>query len=193
MNTNTLGKTIFILFLFAFSAWSATLWPTIQTDDNSKPIIDGVINEDEYDDQYVIEEVEIYIENDDDYIYIGLIGPGSGWVAIGFSPVEVHLGADFIFGAVIYGDTFVSDQYGSEQYKHQMDVSLGGSDDIIEYAGTENSGTVIEIKRRMNSEDSYDILLESGKVYSIMIAYHQTDDDFEVRHTERFQLVISLK
>jgi hypothetical protein len=193
MNINTLGKTIFILFLFSFSAWSATLWPTIQTDDDSKPMIDGVIIEDEYDDKYTIEEIEVYIKNDEDFIYIGLSSPGIGWVAIGFSPVEIHLGADFFFGAVIDGDTQVSDQYGSEQYNHQPDTSLGGTNDIVEYAGYENSGTIIELKIKMNSGDAYDVFLESGKAYSIMIAYHKTDDDFQIRHTARFQLTISLK
>jgi hypothetical protein len=179
---------VFILFLFAFSAWSATLWPTIQTDDDSKPMIDGVIHEDEY----RIEEIEIYIKNDDDFIYIGLNSPGVGWVAIGFSPVDIHLGADFIFGAVIDGDTIVSDQYGSEPYKHQPDTSLGGTDDIVEYAGNESSGTFIEFKRNLNSGDVYDVLLESGKVYSIMIAYHNTNDDFQIYHSARFPLAISL-
>ena len=193
MNVNTIGKTIFILFLFAFSAWSATLWPTIKTDDDSKPTINGVINENEYEDKYSIEEVEVYIKNDEEYIYVGLRSPGIGWVAIGFSPVEIHLGADFIFGAVIDGDTQVSDQYGSSQYNHQPDTSLGGTDDIIEYVGNENSGTIIEFKKKMNSGDAYDSILESGKVYSIMIAYHMTDDDYQVRHTARFQLAIGLK
>jgi hypothetical protein len=70
---------VFILFLFALSAWSATLWPTIQIDDDIKPSIDGVIHEEEYDDRYSIEEVEIYVKNDDDFVYIGLSSPGVGW------------------------------------------------------------------------------------------------------------------
>jgi hypothetical protein len=122
-----------------------------------------------------------------------LVGsPGVGWVAIGFSPVDIHIGADFIFGAVIDGDTMVSDQYGSEQYKHQSDTSLGGTEDVVEYAGNESSGTIFEFKRNLNSGDVYDVLLESGKVYSIMIAYHNTDDDFQTYHTVRLQLAISL-
>jgi hypothetical protein len=185
------GKALFILFLFVLAAWSASLWPPI--DKVLNPIIDGVIDAEEYQTFQVLGDVGVYLYNDEVYVYIGLSSPGFGWVAIGFSPVDVHKGANFLFGSVVDGETRVSDQFGSDQYRHEPDISHGGTNDIVEFAGREEAGTVIEFKIKMNTGDPYDTLLESGISFPCIIAYHDTDDDFQKKHTTKSEHIIILK
>ena len=191
MRLDDLGKTIFIILLFVFAVWSATLWPPSETND-IKPVIDGVILEEEYPDVRALSGMKLYVYNDEEYAYIGLSSAGLGWVAVGFLPVDVHKGADFLFGAVVEGETMVSDQYGLEQYRHEPDTFLGGTSDILEFDGSENSGTFIEFKIKMNSGDPYDVLLECGKSYSIILAYSETVDDFQTKHSMRLHHTIKL-
>ena len=156
------------------------------------PVIDGVITEFEYPVFHKIGNMGLYFDNDEEYGYFALTSPGSGWVAIGFSPIDFHLGGNFLFGAVINGSTLVSDQYGVSQFVHEDDVSLGGTGDIVEFAGSEGSGTTIEFKYKLDSRDNYDMALEVGKTYSIIVAYNELEDDFMVKHTQRYHHVISL-
>lgn len=185
-------KTLFIILLFMGAAWSATLWPSKIIVEVTKPLVDGVIVEGEYTDIIVLDGVEVHTFTDDEFVYIGLRSAGSGWVAIGFSPVDVHSGANFLLGAVVDGVILVSDEYGSSPYEHVSDVSLGGTSDIVEFAGKEMSGTVIELKILLDSGDVYDTVLEKGNVYSVIVAYHESMDDFMVTHTERFRLSLLL-
>jgi hypothetical protein len=174
------------------AAWSATLWPSQVIVEVTKPLIDGIIVRGEYLDVLVLDGVEVHSFNDDEYVFIGLKSAGFGWIAIGISPVELHSGANFLFGAVVDGETRVSDEYGTGQYEHNMDTSLGGTSDIIEYAGTEVSGTVIELRIPLDSRDVYDTFLEAGKIYSIIVAYHEYEDDFQIKHTARLHQSITI-
>jgi len=185
-------KTLFIILLFVGAAWSATLWPSKIIVEVTKPLVDGVIVDGEYVDTIVLDDVEVHTFTDNEFVYIGLKSAGSGWVAIGFSPIEVHSGANFLLGAVVDGAVWVSDEYGSGPYEHASDTSLGGTSDIIEYAGKEMSGTVIELKIPLDSGDVYDTVLEKGNVYSVIVAYHESIDDFMVTHTERFRISLLL-
>ena len=193
MSIGDLWKTLFVLVLFVVAAWSATLWPNIVVVDIPSPLVDGVIAEGEYTDAVILNEFEVYVFNDEEFVYIGLKSPGRGWVAIGFSPVEVHGGANFLFGTVVDGVVLVSDEYGFGRFEHDLDTSLGGTNNIVEYAGVEAVGTVIEFKIPLDSGDVYDTVLEKGKSYSIIVAYHESMDDFQLKHTERFRKSITIK
>jgi hypothetical protein len=174
------------------AAWSATLWPSQVIVEVTKPLIDGIIVRGEYLEVLVLDGVEIHSFNDDEFVFIGLRSAGFGWVALGFSPVELHSGSNFLFGAVVDGETLVSDQFGSGRYVHVQDTSLGGTSDIVEYAGAETSGTVIELKIPLDSGDVYDTFLEAGKIYSIIVAYQEYEDDFQIKHTARFHQSITI-
>ncbi len=185
-------RSLFIVSLFILAVFSATLWPEIDQGDNSMPVIDGVIDELEYFEFHKIGKMGLYFDNDNEFGYLALTSPGSGWVAIGFLPADIHLGANFFFGAIINGSTSVSDQYGINQFDHEADLNLSGTSDILEYAGVEDSGTVIEFKFKLNSGDNYDKVLEVGNTYSIIVAYNELEDDFIVKHTQRYHHKISI-
>jgi hypothetical protein len=186
-------KPLFILLLFVGAAWSATLWPSQVIVGVTKPLIDGIIVRGEYLDVLVLDGVEVHSFNDDEFVFIGLRSAGFGWVALGVSPIDVHSGANFLFGTVVDGETLVSDEFGSGRYEHVQDTSLGGTSDIVEYAGTETSGTVIELKIPLDSKDVYDTFLEAGKIYSIIVAYQESEDDFQIKHTVRFHQSITIQ
>jgi hypothetical protein len=192
MQFEGIWKSLFIILLFVGAAWSATLWPTEVIIEVNLPLIDGVIVEEEYFETIILKDVEVHFSNDGEFIFIGLRSSGNGWVAVGFSPVDVHGGANFLLGAVVDGEARVSDEYGSGQYEHVLDTSLGGSIDIVEFAGTEASGTVFELKIPLDSGDSYDVVLETGNIYSIIVAYHESEDDFQIKHTARFHQSIAI-
>jgi hypothetical protein len=192
MRLNVFWKPLFVLLLFVGAAWSATLWPPNVIVEVTRPFIDGIIVTGEYSETIVFDGVELHCFNDDEFFYIGFRSIGTGWIALGVSPVDVHGGANFLFGSVVGGEVWVSDEYGSGQYEHTMDTSLGGTSDIAEYAGLELSSTVIELKIPLDSGDVYDVVLEVGKTYSIIVAYHEVEDDFQVKHTERFHQSLTL-
>lgn len=81
-------------------------------------------------------------------------------MAIGIDPVVAVRGANFIFGYVSGGETFASDQFGTGMFSHSPDTGNGGTDDIIEYAGTE--GTVFEFSIPLDSGDNMDKPLVLG-------------------------------
>ena len=102
------------------------------------------------------------------------------------------MGANFLFFSVVDGEMVVSDQYGVSQFVHESDLVLGGSLDIVDYAGVEDQGTVVEFMFRLNSGDDYDTVLEIGKSYSIIVAYNEINDDFNVKHTRMYRHTINI-
>jgi hypothetical protein len=196
MSTKTslgdLLKMTFVLSLFMIAIWSATLWPKSSNNQSNNPVVDGVITFDEYPNFRTLGSLQLYWFNDENDLYIGIVSPGHGWVGIGFSPVVAHKGANFILGTVIDNVTMVSDQYGSEPYLHEPDLGLGGSDDVLGYAGTEKFGTVLEFHIKLDSGDPYDVVLEPGETYNCLIAYNFSNDDFSVMHTGRMRFVLTL-
>ena len=184
-------RSLIIVFIFILAIFSATLWPKTDSGDNILPVIDGVIDEFEYPVFHRIGEIGLFMDNDEEYGYFALTSPGLGWVAIGFSPFDFHLGANFLFFPIVDGEMVVSDQYGVSQFAHESDIILGGSSDIVEYNGVEESSTVVEFRFRLNSGDIYDIALEEGGTYSIIVAYSEADD-IQVKHTKMYHHVISI-
>lgn len=185
-------RSIVIIILFTLAFLSARLWPQVNPGDGPMPVIDGVINESEYPIFHRIGDIGLSFNNDEEFGYFALTSPGQGWVAIGFSPADFHLGANFLFFAVVDGETVVSDQYGVERFAHESDLTLGGTVDIVEYAGFEDEGTIVEFKFRLNSEDQYDSVLEAGESYPIMVSYNESNDDFQVKHTRMYRHILSL-
>jgi hypothetical protein len=78
--------------------------------------------------------------------------------------------ADMIFGYVDNGKTYVIDEYCTGNYgPHVEDISLGGTDDILQSGGRYQEGmTVVEFKRRMNTLDRFDKQFAPGEVASII-------------------------
>jgi hypothetical protein len=148
--------------------------------------IDGVVFSGEYAHRTDAGGFEVHWSNDLNYLRVGLVSPGTGYVAIGFDPEHRMRGANFIVAAVRNGRLMIRDDYGDGSVRHTADTLLGGTDDIIEAAGRERDGrTTVEFVIPLATRDEYDKTLVPGGIYKILVAYHDTSDSFTARHSQR--------
>ena len=162
-----------------------TAAPSIGTT-SSSPAVDGIIQTAEYAHAMEAGGFRIYWSNDDIVLHMGLFSPGTGYVAIGLDPDRRMQGANFILGTVRNGHAEVRDDYGIGPLSHNADVNIGGTDDILAYAGRELNGqTTIEFVIPLDSGDPRDKPLEPGGTYDILVAFHNTNDSFSARHSQR--------
>jgi hypothetical protein len=97
--------------------------------------------------------------------------PTAGWVGVGFNPVKMMMGANFILGTIVEGKAVVSDEFGDSKYSHVPDSTQGGKNDII-------GGDVVMDKALMtmsftiplSSGDTKDAVLEKGKKITVLFA-----------------------
>lgn len=110
----------------------------------------------------------------------------AGWVALDIEPSSAMKDADMIIGLVRGAEVEVYDLFARGRFgPHPPDTELGGSDDILEYGGSEQDGsTVIEFKRALDTGDQYDHPLARGERYRILWAYGDSDEPGE-KHTRR--------
>ncbi len=155
--------------------------------------IDGVIYAGEYAHSTEAAGFEIHWSNDARLLRVGLISPATGYLAIGFDPVNRMQGANVILGAVTDGKTVVRDDFGTEAVAHSPDVAGGGTNDILEAAGLEANGrTYLEFVIPLDSGDSMDKPLVPGNAYKVLVSYHETSDDFSTWHSRRGSGTITL-
>lgn len=148
--------------------------------------IDGVIYEGEYAHSTEAGGFQIHWSNDASFLRVGLTSPGTGYLAIGFDPDDRMQGANFVLAAVRSGQLWTRDDYGNGPLTHASDTSLGGTDDILAAAGREDEGkTYVEFVIALNSGDRFDKPLTPGTTYDIVIAFHETNDDFDTYHSRR--------
>lgn len=147
--------------------------------------IDGTISQGEYAGMVTYDSYEIHWTSNEQFIYIGLKSETSGWVAIGIQPGSKMRDADIIIGFIEGGATTIYDEYSTGNFgPHAPDTELGGSDDILEYGGSEKEGyTIIEFKRALNTGDEYDNQLLPGN-NKIIWAYG-AGDNAELKHSTR--------
>jgi hypothetical protein len=138
---------------------------------------DGMISIREYNGNIHNGDYSLNWWHDEQYIYIGIRAQASGWVAVGFQPQPLHRETDTVIGFVENGKTTVLDMYSTGDLGPCItDTELGGSDDIIEFGGSEVDGyTTIEFKRRLDTGDEYDGKLVPG-INEIIWAYATLDD-----------------
>lgn len=148
--------------------------------------VEGAISDGEYPHSVEIAGVKVYWVNDGRVLCIGLVSPGTGYVAIGFDPVDRMLGANFILGSVAEGVLKIRDDYGNSATGHDADATLGGMDNVLSAAGHQWADqTVVEFVIPLNSGDSTDKQLLPGGSYPILVAYNALSDDFSARHNRR--------
>jgi hypothetical protein len=155
---------------------------------------DGVVADGEYAHQATIGDVTLWWRNDAEFLYLAMEAPTTGWVAVGLDPENRMQGANFIFGMVVEGEAQIWDAYGTAPTgaTHPPDEDLGGTNDIVIYAGMERDGvTRFEVQIPLDSGDDYDRPLEPGNTYSVITAVG-TSDDFNARHSSRAGGEISL-
>ncbi|MFX0086492.1 MAG: DOMON domain-containing protein [Candidatus Hodarchaeota archaeon] len=156
-------------------------------------VIDGLIKVGEYAYQQVLSDGDFILhwKHVSNEIYFALEGKTTGWVAIGINPSFMMLNADMYFGWVYTnGSVAMIDAYAIEPTgSHPPDTEQGGTNDILEYNGSENEQTtIIEFKRLLTTPDSsYDNPLPlSGTVK--MIWALGASDSFEAPHVKRGSL-----
>lgn len=148
--------------------------------------IDGTIVSGEYAHEMTITGVDVYWTNDEYRLRVGLVSPGTGFVAIGFDPERQMEGANFIIGSMHEGELTIRDDYGHESLAHMEDTARGGEDNIIAAAGNEwPDQTVIEFIIPLDSGDTTDKPLLPGHQYTILVSYHSMLDSFSNQHTRR--------
>jgi hypothetical protein len=164
--------------------------PEVATEEAPAPTIgysiDGAIGATEYLHSTEIAGVEVYWTNDATYLRIGLVAPGTGFVAIGFDPVRRMEGANFILGYVEDGKAYFRDDFGIESTAHMADVDRGGVNNIVSSAGAEwTDRTILEFIIPLDSGDEMDKPLVPGGTYTVLLAYHDLQDGFTTRHSRR--------
>jgi len=150
------------------------------------PSVDGTIKPGEYSGKVDVVGVEVSWSTDKNALRIGLVSPGTGWVAIGLDPQVMMEKANMILGAVVNGAVVARDDVGTGLFSHGPDTSVGGQDNLLAAAGREVDGkTIVEFAIPLNSGDSADRPLVVGQTYKIIVAYQATSDDFSERHSRR--------
>jgi hypothetical protein len=156
---------------------------------------DGLVGAGEYPHMVEVAGVEFHWMNDGEDLYGALAAQTNGWVSVGFDPENQMQGANYIFGYVQDGTPVLQDMFGTQprgRGSHPPDEQLGGTDDILEYAGSEQGDlTVIEFRIALDSGDEYDKPLSPGATYAIILARGRSDDS-DSRHADRGQAQITL-
>ncbi len=125
----------------------------------------------------------VFWKNDHEFLYMALKAKTTGWVAIGFEPTTRMKDADMIFGWVKDGQATLLDLYSTGSTgPHPPDEELGGTNDILEFEGTEKDGyTIIEFKRKMDTGDKYDKAFTPGGTIKFIWAMANADS-FTLKH-----------
>ncbi|MHA1975898.1 MAG: DOMON domain-containing protein [Candidatus Hodarchaeales archaeon] len=162
------------------------------------PVIDGVITPGEYDSSKSFSNgnYELYWEVvDGTSISIGMVAKTTGWVALGIDPTSQMQDADILYGwveangTVILYDAFSLNPTGAN---HPQDTTLGGTNDILSYNGSETAtSTTVEFTRLLTTSDSSNDndIPASGDV-DIIWAYG-ADDSFSSYHSARGSSVLT--
>ena len=147
---------------------------------------DGTISEGEYAQEADFNGIRLWWFNDDTHLYLAMEGDTTGWVSVGLNPELGMKGADYILGYVADGEAQLWDAWGTERSgaNHPPDQELGGSDDIVDFAGVEENGvTRFEVKIPLDSGDEYDNALQPGESYPIIVAIGD-QDQFNAYHSK---------
>jgi hypothetical protein len=136
---------------------------------------DGEIASGEYAKTATFGNFALSWRSDTQNVYIGMRVMTTGWISLGIKPTSAMKDADIILGYVDGSETTITDQFGTSSFVHELDTSLGGTNDIITYGGSESGGyTVIEFSRALTADDDYDQAITIGD-NTIIWAYGSTD------------------
>lgn len=160
------------------------------------PILDGTIGRDEYGAMMTFGggKFKLYWSVDGDEIYFGLQGETTGWVALGLQPTRAMQDADMLMGWVDGGRASVLDAFSTGAFgPHPPDTDLGGSSDILDFAGSERNGiTTIELKRKLSTRDQYDRAVATQGTMNIIWAVGRSDD-YLTKHADAGSGVINME
>jgi DOMON domain-containing protein len=174
-------KNLVILILLVFVTILSATDMIIESNDG---IIDYVpinmienITFEQYD-EVVAEGITLQWRTDDEYLYVNIMAPTTGWVAVGFDPTNAMQDANIIIGYVDgSGEVFIRDDFGTSPGSHASDESLGGDYNVMDHYGKEEEGiTMLHFKIPLDSGDECDRPLIPGINYDIILAYGSADN-----------------
>ena len=155
------------------------------------PGADGLIGSAEYRHCLLdpVTGMALYWQNDPTTLYVGLVSPGTGWAAVGFSNRTGKPGSNIIIGCVRNGKVTIEDDYGVTTQLHLPDKASS----LLATGGSESSGkTTLEFAIPLSSRDAQDVTLVPGQDVAVILAYHATQDSFTAEHTRYSQVQITL-
>ena len=150
----------------------------------SEWVADGVITEGEYTYGEDFSGIRFWWKNDATHLYFAMEGDTTGWVSVGIDPERRMQGANYLFGYVDGDAVKLWDAFGTAPTgpNHPPDEELGGTVDIVTYAGIEEKGiTRFEIQIPLDTGDAYDKTLVPGQTYPYIIAIGG-EDSFNAYH-----------
>jgi len=158
------------------------------------PTIDGMVGEAEYAHQVVDELTGMMLHWTlvGDRVFMAVTSPGLGWIAVGLDPDgPIMNGADYWMGYVLDGETVFEDHWGDSAASHTHDTEVGGSDDILAFAGSESEdSTTIEFERLILTDDAFDKPMPNGEVF-VQLAY-STKDDWTTYHGSKTRNTVTV-
>lgn len=150
--------------------------------------VDGVIGSGEYDHQYTAGDIgmTVFWTVQGDEIRLAAQSPAKGWVAVGWGGEgPIMQGFDIAIGYVDSSGSHAQDNFANDAAGHVADTELGGKNDLLEARAAENAdGTVMEIRRKLDTGDSYDRPFKPG-VMPAMLAFSDADDFMTYHDTHR--------
>ena len=146
---------------------------------------DGIATPGEYAGLNKYGDFSIEWSADQEYIYIYVKAKTTGFVGIGFQGGSRMLNADIVIGYVHDGKITIEDAFSTgSNGPHPSDKELGGTNDILEFAGIEKDGfTSIEFKRKLITGDKYDVPMNKG--VNIIIWAFGSADSLQMQHVVR--------
>lgn len=156
---------------------------------DSNVMFDGVVETGEYGFSYLDQStgVSVYWEHNGSFLRVGLVGPGTGWVSLGFGPRNVGMdGADMILAYMDdQGSAVIVDEVGVG-HGHYPDTERGGRDDIYDWAVSQlGNTTIVEFSIPLDSGDALDQRLRGNNTYGFFLGYHSMARDRVTYHTAR--------
>ncbi len=126
-------------------------------------------------------------------LLIKISGKTTGWVGIGFNPVDQMKGADYILGYVKDGKVELRDDYGDSERNHTEDEKLGGASDVTVIGGEEKGGvTTLEFSIPLDSGDKFDTVIDPQGETVVLLAFGGKRDSFISKHQFRTTLTVNL-
>ncbi len=189
-NSGIAGASIAVRTLSVFWLILMLLFPIAHAEEGSEghaetgsqvSAVDGHIHPDEYEFEAVFFDgnYKLYGRLEGDFVFFGISAEDIGWIGLGLDPEVKMKDADIIVGWVADdSETTVLDSWSvGEKGPHPPDEQLGGTHDIIEYAGREDFfTTVIEFKRKRDTGDQWDKAVSGSEPLSIIWALGLNDD-----------------
>lgn len=199
MSRNSLALPLIALLLAGIGSallWLDLSWKSTASlkEETVKVVLDGQITPEEYAQSFRDQAtgMELYWTIAKDEIYLGLRSPGKGWAAIALGVSgPLMKGGDIIIGYVIEGNLFLQDNFSNMPTGHTADTALGGTDDLLEKAASEGEeGTIIELRRKLDTGDAYDKAITEEAVV-VQLAYSNTDDFTSYHGSNRSTVTIN--